>query len=49
MKIIFRIDTDDQKKIDLLSEQVKNDTLVVPQGEHIKVYVIDNDGKVTIL
>ena len=49
MKIIFRVDTDDKEKIDLMSEQIKNDTLVIPQGEQIKVYVIDNEGKVKVL
>lgn len=47
MEKIFRIDTDDQERINkfvkLLNDSKGN--IVIPQGDHIKLWVIDNEGK----
>jgi len=49
MKIIYRIDTDDIIKIKTFQNLLDVDNIVIPQGDHIKVHVISDDGKVTTL
>ena len=49
MKIILRIDTDDSNKLRKLQEELDNPHWVLPQGDHIKVFVIKDDGEVTEL
>lgn len=49
MKIIFRLDTDDARKIDKFTQGTNAEVLVIPQGEHIRVYVVSDIGEVTEL
>ena len=44
MEKIFRVDTDDQEKIDLFVEKLKelNGSIVIPQGESIKLWIVSD-------
>ena len=49
MKIIYRLDTDDQEKLKDFSEAVlKNQEIVIPQdNDMIKISVVSDTGEVT--
>jgi len=49
MKIIYKIDSDDMKKIEFFRKLTNTDEcIVIPQTEEIKTFVISDDGnKVT--
>lgn len=51
MKIIIRLDTDDEKKIEHFANKVDEakEVFILPQGDYVKVHVISDDGKVTNL
>lgn len=46
MKIIYRVDTDDQKKLDLINNAVKSESVILPKDDMIEIYVIDDEGHV---
>lgn len=46
MKIVVRVNTDDMDKIEKIANNMAKDIMTIPMGDHIKVYVIDDTGKV---
>ena len=50
VKIIVRLDTDNQMLINKFREEwERNDTVFVPAGEEIEIWVIDDKGNSTLL
>jgi len=49
MKIIYRINTDDGDKINRFKEIIEKEEVILPQGEELKIWVIDNLGNVVEL
>jgi hypothetical protein len=50
-RILIRVQEEDMEKISEFSKKFNdsNDAVIIPQGEHIKVYVIKDNGEVTEL
>lgn len=49
METIFRLDTNDPEKINRFMKALKKarGKIVIPQGDHVKVYIVSDTGKVT--
>lgn len=46
MKIIVRVDSDDPNVVENFMKGSDKEMWTIPQGEHIKVFVINNNGDV---